>query len=130
MKLIFAADSFKGSLSSREANAILERAARTVFTECHCSQFLIADGGEGTLEAVMGRENKGGYQKVALSVTGPLEEEVNAFYLRKGQKAVIEMALASGLTLIAQSKRNPLYTTTRGTGELIRHALENGCTDI
>lgn len=130
MKLILASDSFKGSLTSKQANAILERAAKSVFEDCKCKQVQIADGGEGTLEAIMGDENEQRYERMYLSVTNPLGEKIPAYYLKKGNKAMIEMAIASGLTLVEPEKRNPLYTTSRGTGELIYHALKQGCTDI
>lgn len=130
MKLIVASDSFKGSLSSKQANDILECAAKEVFQDCQCHKLLIADGGEGTLEAIMGDKNENAYQKVAVSVTGPLGEKIKTFYIRKGNQAIVEMAAASGLTLVQREKRNPLHTTTKGTGELICHALKSGCRDI
>ena len=71
-----------------------------------------------------------GYEEVWLNVSGPLGELMKTFYIRKGNQAVVEMAKASGLPLVKPEDRNPLYTTTEGTGELMRHALENGCTDI
>ena len=128
MKFLFASDSFKGSLTSEKANLTLERAARVVFGLCDCTSVEIADGGEGTLEAILGSDPS--YEKVTLTVSGPLGEPIEAFYLRKENQAVVEMAKASGLTLVKEEDRNPLYTTTEGTGELLRHALKNGCTDI
>lgn len=128
MRFIFASDSFKGSLSSEKANATLERAARDVFGDITSKKIEIADGGEGTLEAIMASDNT--YEEVWMTVSGPLGEPIEAFYIRKGNQAVVEMAKASGLPLVKPEDRNPLYTTTEGTGELIRHALENGCTDI
>ena len=130
MRFIFASDSFKGSLSSEKANATLERAAVKVFGSCDCKKIEIADGGEGTLEAILSSDSEGGYEKVILTVSGPLGEPLEAFYIRKGNQAVVEMAQASGLPLVKPEDRNPLYTTTEGTGELMRHALQNGCTDI
>lgn len=128
MRFIFASDSFKGSLSSEKANATLERAAKDVFQNVTSKKIEIADGGEGTLEAIMASD--GGYEEVWLNVSGPLGEPMKTFYIRKGNQAVVEMAKASGLPLVKPEDRNPLYTTTEGTGELMRHALENGCTDI
>ena len=128
MRFIFASDSFKGSLSSEKANDTLERAARDVFASISCKKIEIADGGEGTLEAIMASDS--GYEEVWMTVSGPLGEPIKAFYIRKGNQAVVEMAKASGLPLVKTEDRNPLYTTTEGTGELMRHALQNGCTDI
>lgn len=128
MRFIFASDSFKGSLSSEKANATLERAAKDVFQNVTSKKIEIADGGEGTLEAIMASDD--GYEEVWLNVSGPLGEPMKTFYIRKGNQAVVEMAKASGLPLVKPEDRNPLYTTTEGTGELMRHALENGCTDI
>lgn len=128
MRFIFASDSFKGSLSSEKANATLERAATDVFQNVTSKKIEIADGGEGTLEAIMASDN--GYEEVWLNVSGPLGEPMKTFYIRKDNQAVVEMAKASGLPLVKPEDRNPLYTTTEGTGELMRHALENGCTDI
>ena len=128
MRFIFASDSFKGSLSSEKANATLERAARDVFGNIASKKIEIADGGEGTLEAIQASDNE--YEEVWMTVSGPLGEPTKAFYIRKGNQAVIEMAKASGLPLVKPEDRNPLYTITEGTGELMRHALQNGCTDI
>lgn len=128
MKLLFASDSFKGSLTSEKANITLERAARVVFGICDCIKVEIADGGEGTLEAILGSDPS--YEKEIVTVSGPLGEPIEAFYIRKGNQAVVEMAKASGITLVKEEDRNPLYTTTEGTGELLRHALKHGCTDI
>ena len=124
MRFIFASDSFKGSLSSDKANATLERAAKDVFGSITCKKIEIADGGEGTLEAIKASDS--GYEEVWMTVSGPLGEPLEAFYIRKGEQAVVEMAKASGLPLVKPEDRNPLYTTTEGTGELMRHALENG----
>ncbi len=128
MRFIFASDSFKGSLSSEKANATLEKAAKDVFGNITCKKIEIADGGEGTLEAIQASDS--GYEEVWMTVSGPLGEPTKAFYIRKGKQAVVEMAKASGLPLVKPEDRNPLYTTTEGTGELMRHALQNGCTDI
>lgn len=130
MNLILASDSFKGSLSSKEVNSILEKAAGDVFGTYECRKVMIADGGEGTLEAVMGDDNSNKYEIIEIPVTGPLGDIIKASYIKKGDRAVVEMAAASGLPLVPVDKRNPLNTTTKGTGELIAHALRAGCTDI
>ncbi|MBR2761630.1 MAG: glycerate kinase [Solobacterium sp.] len=128
MKLLFASDSFKGSLTSEETAVLLEKAAEEVFGKCEVSSAPVADGGEGTVEAVIAAE-KG--KKIELTVHGPLMEKADAFYGSFGEnKAVIEMASASGLPMVPQELRNPLNTTTYGTGELILDALERGYRDI
>lgn len=129
MKFVLASDSFKGSLSSNKANEIIKQAAIKVYGDCHCDCLMIADGGEGTLEAVMG-ESGNGYEKITIQVTGPLGHATEAYYIKKGEQAVVEMAQASGLPLVSPQLRNPLKTSTRGTGELIAHALNAGCRDI
>ena len=128
MKLLFASDSFKGSLTSVKTVALLAQAARDVFGECECEGIPVADGGEGTVDAVVSAE-KG--QKQYVRVHGPLMTEVEASYGTFGEgRAVIEMASASGLPLVPEALRDPRSTTTFGTGELIRHALRNGYRDI
>ena len=128
MKLLFASDSFKGSLTSEKTVELLSRAAREVFGECECSGVPVADGGEGTVEAVIAAE-QGEY--ITVKVHGPLMEETESFYgTFDGNKAVIEMAAASGLPMVPEELRNPLNTTTFGTGELILDALKRGYRDI
>jgi len=128
MKLLFASDSFKGSLTSEKTVELLSRAAREVFGECECSGVPVADGGEGTVEAVIAAEH-GEY--INVKVHGPLMEETESFYgTFDGNKAVIEMAAASGLPMVPEELRNPLNTTTFGTGELILDALKRGFRDI
>ena len=124
MKLLFASDSFKGSLSSEEIIHLLTESAEAVFPGCECSGVPVADGGEGTVEAVIAAE---GGSICEVAVHGPLMEEVTAAYgVFGGDHAVIEMASASGLPMVPAEQRNPLHTTTYGTGELIRHALDQG----
>ena len=128
MKLLFASDSFKGSLSSEKTQELLTAAAKEVFGEVECSGVPVADGGEGTVDAVIAAE-KG--ELIHAEVYGPLMDRLDAAYGRlDDHRAVIEMAAASGLPLIPRSMRNPLYTTSYGTGELIRDALDRGFRDI
>ncbi len=128
MKLLFASDSFKGSLSSEKTVALLAQAAETVFGACETSGVPVADGGEGTVDAVIQAENG---RKITVPVHGPLMEEIRAEYGIFGDnKAVIEMASASGLPLVPAEKRDPRNTTTYGTGKLILDALEKGYRDI
>ena len=128
LTLLFASDSFKGSLTSEDTTKLLTKAALEVFGECRTSGVPVADGGEGTVDAVIAAENG---ERVTAPVHGPLMEETEAFYgIFGNQKAVIEMAAASGLPMVPEEKRDPRYTTTYGTGELILDALAKGCRDI
>ena len=128
MKFLFASDSFKGTLSSEQTVELLAKAAKEVFGDIEYSGVPVADGGEGTTDAVIAAENG---EKITVNVHGPLMEERQAYYGRlDDHRAVLEMAAASGLPLVPEDKKNPLYTTSYGTGELIRHALDSGFTDI
>lgn len=126
MKITVAIDSFKGSLSSVEAGNAVKRAAERVFRDCKVSVRPLADGGEGTVEALC--SGLGG-EMISVEVTGPHGRPVNAEYciLPDGQTAVIEMASAAGITLVSDEERNPLNTTTFGVGEMIKDAISRGC---
>ena len=125
MKIVIAPDSFKESLSAVEAAAQIEAGFREVFPEADYVRIPIADGGEGTVAAMVAAT---GGRLVDVAVSGPLGEQVDAFYGVTGdeQTAVIEMAAASGLALVPVERRNPMLTSSYGTGELIRHALDAG----
>ena len=128
MKLVFASDSFKGTLSSRRIAELLTEAAHTVLGQCETVSLLIADGGEGTADAVT--EACGGRREY-VTVHDPLMNPIRTYYgVINGDTAVVEMALASGLGLVPEDKRDPLVTTSFGTGELVRAALENGYRNI
>ncbi len=128
MKLLFASDSFKGSLTSEKTKELLDRAAREVFGDCETSGVPVADGGEGTVDAVVAAE---GGEIVTVPVHGPRMENAEAFYgLFGSNQAVIEMAAASGLPMVPEGERNPLNATSYGTGELIKNALDRGIRDI
>ena len=128
MKLVFASDSFKGTLSSEQTVELLTKAAHEVFGPCETFGVPVADGGEGTTDAVI-LARKG--QKIYEEVHGPLMETVKAYYGRLSDKeAILEMAQASGLPMVPEELRNPLNTTTYGTGELVKAALDAGYTDI
>ncbi|MEX2415184.1 MAG: glycerate kinase [Paenibacillaceae bacterium] len=128
MKIVIAPDSFKGSITAIEAAKAMERGVKRCFPQAETIKVPIADGGEGTMDSLV--MSTGG-RTIEVRVTGPLGEYVDAAYgllqLQSGNVAVIEMAKASGLTLIATDKRSPLTATTYGTGELIKRALDDGC---
>ena len=129
MKFLFASDSFKGTLSSRQTADLLTSAAKEVFGKAvECDSVTVADGGEGTVDAVVTAEHG---EWLETEVYSPVMEKMKAGYGKLDEhRAVIEMAAASGLPLVPINKRNPLYTTSYGTGELILHALDQGFTDI
>ena len=126
MKIVIAPDSFKGSVTALEAANAIEKGLRRVFPNAVIEKIPMADGGEGTVQSLV--DATGGHIQTR-RVLGPLGNEVNAKFgiLADGKTAVIEMASASGLTLVPPDKRNPLLTTTYGTGQLIHAALEAGC---
>ncbi len=128
MKLLFASDSFKGTLTSEQTIALLTKAAKEVFGECDCDGVPVADGGEGTTDAVVKATN-GEFRKV--TVHGPLMEPEEACYgILDEHRAIMEMASASGLPMVPDEKRDPRKTTTYGTGELLKEILNQGYTDI
>ena len=127
MKLVFASDSFKGSLSSRMTAELLTKAAWEVFGACECIGVPIADGGEGTVDALI--DALKGEKSIAI-VHDPLMNRIQAGCGIAGGKDVIEMAAVSGLTLVPEALRDPLNTTTYGTGELILDALDRGCREL
>jgi glycerate kinase len=129
VRIVIAPDSFKGSLSAKEVADNIEIGIRKVYSDIDILKVPMADGGEGTVESLV---DATGGEIIRLEVTGPLGEKVESFYGIMGDKktAVIEMAAASGLPLVPNDKRNPMITTTYGTGELIKSALDRGCRDF
>lgn len=128
MKFLFASDSFKGTLTSDQTIELLTKAAREVFGSCETSGVPVADGGEGTTDAVV-KARSG--EIITVPVHGPLMEMEQGFYGRLSDtEAILEMAAASGLPMVPEEKRNPLNTTTYGTGELLKAALDAGYTEI
>ena len=126
MKIVIAPDSFKESLSALEAAREIEAGLREIFPHAEYVKVPVADGGEGTVEAMIAATQG---RRVSLNATGPLGAPVTSFYGLTGGAApiaVIEMAAASGLELVAPHQRDPLVTTSRGTGDLIRAALDAG----
>ena len=125
MKVVIAIDSFKGSLSSLEAGEAAKRGILKSNPQAQVEVRPLADGGEGTVEALV--QGMGG-RICKVTVTGPLGKPVEAEYGIVGENtAVIEMSAAAGITLVPDQMRNPLYTTTYGVGEMIKDAIEKGC---
>ena len=128
MKFLFASDSFKGTLSSRQTAKLLTQAAREIFPDCECDSIEVADGGEGTTDAVVAAT---GGERIKVNVRGPLWEGRTAYYGKlDGERVVMEMAAASGLPFVPEKQRDPRKTTSYGTGEMIRDALDKGFRDI
>lgn len=125
MKIVVAPDSFKGSLSAVDVANAMEKGILSVFKDAQVVKLPIADGGEGTTETLV--MATGGHF-IKTNVMGPLGKTVEAVWgiLGDGKTAVLEMAAASGITLIAKEERNPQITTTYGTGQLIKAALDQG----
>lgn len=126
MKIVIAPDSFKGSLSALEVCNAIKEGISCVFPDAEIQVIPMADGGEGTVQALI---DATGGRIVKTRVHDPLMNEIEATFgiLGDGKTGVIEMASASGLPLVPPDKRNPMVTTTYGTGELIRSALDVGC---
>ncbi|WP_336851890.1 glycerate kinase [Pseudescherichia vulneris] len=129
MKIVIAPDSYKESLSALDVATAIEQGFREIFPQAEYIKLPVADGGEGTVEAMVAATQG---RIVEVAVTGPLGAQVEGFYGLSGdeQSAFIEMAAASGLELVLPEQRNPLITTSWGTGELIRHALDAGVKHI
>ncbi len=129
MKIVIAPDSYKESLSALDVACAIEDGFREIFPDAQYVKLPVADGGEGTVEAMVAATQG---RVVDVEVTGPLGSPVRGFYGISGDNrcAFIEMAAASGLESVPVAQRNPLKTTSWGTGELIRHALECGVSRI
>lgn len=123
-KIVIAPDSFKGSLTSSQVADSVERGVRGVYPKALIKKFIIADGGEGSMEAII---NSLGGEFISTKVHDPLMRGINARYGVVNSTAVIEMASASGLPFLSSEERDPTKTTTFGTGELILDALKRGC---
>lgn len=129
MRIVIAPDSFKGSLSSKEAADAMELGIRKVISEADIVKIPIADGGEGTVLTLV--KTLGG-EIIKTKVIGPLGETIESYYgvLNDKETAIIEIANASGLTLVPPEKKNPMLTTSYGTGQLIKTALDSGVKKI
>ncbi|MDO4535594.1 MAG: glycerate kinase [Clostridium perfringens] len=123
--IVLAPDSFKESMSAKEACVAMEKGIKKVNPNIYCVHVPMADGGEGTMQSLVDATNGEIY---SLEVVGPLGNKVKAEYgiLGSGEIGVLEMASASGIHLVSIEERNPLITTTYGTGELIRACLDKG----
>lgn len=128
-KFIVAPDSFKESLAAREVARRIAAGIKRALPDAEVKQVPLSDGGEGLVDTLVAAA---GGKVLSREVTGPLGEKVSASFglLDDGETAVIEMAAASGLALVPPAKRNPMHTTTYGTGELIKAALDEGCRRI
>jgi len=129
LKILVAPDSFKGSLTAMEVSENIKRGIHNFDSTIDVDLLPMADGGEGTVQSLVDATEG---EIIKKEVTGPLGDKVEAFYglLGDGKTAVIEMAAASGLPLVPEGEKNPLKTTTYGTGELIALALEHGVEQI
>ena len=129
MKIVIAPDSFKGSVSAKDAAISIKRGLIKVYKDTDVVCVPMADGGEGTVQPMV---DATAGKIINIKVHGPMLREVAAFYgiLGDGRTAVIEMAAASGLPLVSDDQKDPMRASTYGTGELIKHALDNGCDRI
>ena len=125
MKIVIAPQSFKGSISALEAAQAIARGIHAVDSEAEAVLVPVADGGDGTLNVLVDATGGKTFRSI---VTGPLGQPVEATWgvMGDGATAVIEMARPSGLALVPPKRRNPRITTTRGTGQIIKEALEMG----
>ena len=129
MKILVLMDSFKGSLTSTEAGEAVKAGILSSGSDADVSVYPFADGGEGTLDAFLKADKCS--RKIKVNVSDPLGRRIDAHYgVLSDNTAVIEIAQAAGLCLLSDAERNPLKTTTRGVGELIKHAVNNGIRDF
>lgn len=128
-KIVLAFDSFKGSVGSFEIAKAAEKAIQEELPDCQIIRFPIADGGEGTTEALCSALHA---QTVSCRVHDPFMKPIDVSYgiVNNGAMAIIEMASACGLPLIDSSRRNPMKTTTYGVGEMVADALKSGCREF
>ncbi|HEX7899198.1 MAG TPA: glycerate kinase [Planctomycetota bacterium] len=127
LRIVVAPNAFKETFSPREAARLIARGLRRALPRARLILLPLADGGDGTLEAL--RSHYGG-RLVSVRVAGPMGDPVRASYLRAGSTAVVEMARASGLKLVPEGRRNPLLASTRGSGELIARAVADGASRV
>ena len=125
MKILIASDSFKETLSSKKVAKHIKIGFKKVFPEASYLCIPLADGGEGTVKALVAAKNG---KIINVKVLNPLQKEINSFYgyIKKDKTAIIEMASASGLELLKEKEKNPMNTSTYGFGQLINHAIKKG----
>jgi glycerate 2-kinase len=125
MRIIIAPDSFKECLSARDVALCIKKGIEAEIPSAQVDVFPMADGGEGTIDALVYSTNG---RKLEVRATGPLGEEINSCYgvLGDNQTVVIEVASIAGLQMISEQERNPMITTSFGLGELINHSLDEG----
>lgn len=126
-KFVVAPDSFKGTISAAEAAKIMAEQVKKRFPECSVVSLPIADGGEGTADCFLAAVP--GAELIPITVKGPFLEYLGAYYVRFGDTAVIELAQAAGITLI-EGRLDPMKASTYGVGEMVLHAVKNGCRNI
>ncbi len=128
LKIVVAPDSFKGSLSAKEICNIVEKAGLEIFPESNIIKLPVADGGEGTVESLLDTLS-GSW--MTIPAKDPMGREIRGSYgIFSGDKAILEMALVSGLPLVSKEERNVMKASTFGTGQLILDAAKNGCNTI
>ena len=129
MKVVVAIDSLKGSLSSLEAGNAIKQGIKRVYQDAKIIVKPLADGGEGTVEALVSGMN-GKIETVV--ATGPLGDKIESSYgiIPEKRLAIMEIASIAGITLLSLKQRNPLYTTTYGLGEMIKDAISKGCNNF
>ncbi len=127
MKILICPDKFKGSLSAQEVCDFAEAGLKRRNAAVEVLKLPLADGGDGTIDILSSHLD---LEPVILEVNDPLFRPTMATYYRKGSTAFIEMAMASGLQLLTSEERNPMHTSTYGTGELIVDAINNGATEV
>lgn len=128
MKIVCLSDSFKGSLDSGRIGQLVKQAAEKVWNDVSVKTLPVADGGEGTVEAVL---KAAAGKREACTVSDPLGRKITAEYgLLDEDTAVMEMAAAAGLPLLTEEEKNPLYTTTYGAGQMLLHILDRGCRKV
>lgn len=127
-KCVLIPDSFKGTMSSMTVCSIISGKIKEYYPDCQVVSLPAADGGEGTAEAFLTALHA---EKREVTVTGPFGEPVSVYYAKKGKTAIVEMAQAAGLPLAESlGRKDPLHATTYGVGEMITHAIEDGCDHI
>lgn len=127
MKVLVACDKFKGSISATDLCQLISDELQSLDARLVCYPLPLADGGDGTLDILAAN---GRAEKVFVPTIDPLGRDIQAYYLKDGSQAFIELAEASGMSRLAKDELDVLNTTTIGTGRLMQHAIANGCKDI